>query len=612
MPESGLEVEPAKMRVDKGKIQMSRYGYQNSDKMAWRFPLWIALPILSATLAVSQQKPPNIVMLLSDDHRWDMLGILEKNIIQTPNLDALAKEGVLFENAYVTTSICWASRTTFATGHHQSVHGVGKGGGNTAISTAQVAQTYYALLRKAGYQTAMIGKYGIKGLKESDFDFWAGKDDSLGYEVFGGNGKIISYRDNYSADKAIEFLKTTSTAKPFNLNVSFKAPHAQDGDNRVFITDPAYNDYYKNDVIPTPVTADPAFFSAQPGFIRNSLGRSRWMGRYNTPELFQDMAKKHHRLITQMDAAVGRIVKHLKDMGAYENTVIFFAGDNGFFVGERGLADKWLPYEHSIRVPLIITDPRQPMTHRGVRRSQIALNLDVAPTFLEYAGLPIPSHMQGTSLIPLIKNEAKTWRKEFFYEHLVKIVQNIPKSRAVVGERHKYIVYFDQSPPYEELFDFINDPFETKNLLKDAAYNAVLDSLKGRLNVLQPAAEISKAMPYLTKALIYGCMTPGTKGYNAAANVHVQESCQSSAALERPWSAKKVLISDASITIPYESAHTLSIADITGRIVFSATGEGRKEYSLSVLQKAGVYTVQITNPLVPAMQIKRLIVVPSS
>ncbi len=578
------------------------------QEMSWRLQSCGALLLVLIASAASQPKPPNIVMLLSDDHRWDMLGILEKNIIQTPNLDALAKEGVLFENAYVTSSICWASRTTFATGHLQTIHTVGKGGGNSSITRAQVDKTYYALLRNAGYQTAMMGKYGIHGVTKADFDFWDGMPDGLTYEVFDNNNKVIGYRDDYLANKAIEFLKTTSPSKPFNLNVSFKAPHVQDGDSRIFITDPAYDHYYKNDVIPTPETADPAFFNAQPNFIKNSLNRGRWGPQFGTPARFQDMVKKHHRLITQMDAAVGKIVKQLKAMGAYENTVILFAGDNGYFLGERGLSHKWLPYEHSIRVPLIITDPRQPLSQRGIRSRQIALNLDVAPTFLEYAGVPIPGHMQGKSLLPLLKNEAKTWRQEFFYEHLVQLTQNIPKSRALVGERYKYITYFDQSPPYEELYDFINDPNETKNLLKDAAYKAVLDSLKGRLNVLKSAAEVSAPMPFLTKDLVYGCMTPGAKGYNAAANVHVQESCQSPAALERPWNAKKVLISDASITIPYESAHTLSIADITGRIVFSATGQGRKEYSLSVLQKPGVYTVQITNPMVPAMRLKRLIV----
>ncbi len=579
----------------------------NSVELArWALPCF-ALMLMLFTAASSQQKPPNIVLLLTDDHRWDMLGIMKKNVIQTPNLDALAEEGVLFENAYVTTSICWGSRTTIATGHHTSRHNVGNERGNTAISKEQIAQTYYTLLRKGGYQTAMMGKYGIMGLSKDDFDFWDGLPDNLTYEVFDNKGNVIGYRDDYLANKAIEFLNTTSPSKPFNLNVSFKTPHAQDGDDRAFIPDPAYDDYYKNDIIPTPVTADPDFFNAQPAFLKRSLNRSRWTPRYKTPELFQEMVKKHHRLITQMDAAVGKIVKHLKDKGLYENTVIVFAGDNGFFLGERGFADKWLPYEHSIRIPMIIRDPSWTQDQRGIRRSEIVLNLDFAPTFLDYAGLNIPGHMQGKSLLPLLNNEAKEWRKEFFYEHLAVVGGGyIPQSRAVVGERYKYINYYSEN--HEEFYDFIKDPDETKNLMNDSGQKTVLDGLKARLKVLQPAAANADDMPFLMKQLVYGCMTQGDKGYDASANVHVPGSCQSASAIARPWNAKKVLISDLSITIPFETTHTLSISDITGRIVFSATGEGRKEYSLSMLQKAGVYTVRVANPQVPGMQIRRLVV----
>jgi len=398
-------------------------------------------------------------------------------------MDRLAKEGRLFENAFVTTPICAASRASIFLGQYERKHDF-TFGKKKIVSWPAWQQSYPVLLRQAGYHTGFIGKFGIKvdwkehGGPKSTFDFWKP-----------GGGRYFPKKENPGGEKrhltqimgehAVEFLRGGAKDKPFCLSVSFKAPHCQDGDPRQFLYDPAYKDLFKDQTMPRAETAEAAHFEALPTFLQESLGRKRWGFRFSTPEQYQEMVKGYYRLVTGVDVVVGRILKELDKQGLADNTVIVYAADNGFFLGEHGMAGKWLMYEESIRVPLILYDPRAPKTDAGKRIPQIALNVDIAPTLLQLAGLPVPKTVQGRSLVPLLQGKDIPWRNDFLCEHLWN-VKMIPQSEAIRAGRWKYVRYFSQNPVYEQLFDLQNDPLEETNLATDKAHAATLDKMRAR------------------------------------------------------------------------------------------------------------------------------------
>ena len=221
-------------------------------------------------------------------------------------------------------------------------------------------------------------------------------------------------------------------------------------------------------------------------FIRTSEARRRWNIRFSTPEKFQESVKNYYRLISGVDVVIGKIRDELRRLNLEDNTIIILTGDNGFYLGEHGLAGKWFPHEESIRVPLVVFDPRASRRRRGVTASQMALNVDIAPTFLELAGLKVPQQMQGRSLAPLLKGKKPKWRTDFFYEHLFEH-ETIPRTEALRTKRFKFARYIDYN--YEELYDLKKDPAETTNLAYDEKYQKTLKSLQKRCDELAQKAE---------------------------------------------------------------------------------------------------------------------------
>ncbi len=423
-------------------------------------------------------KRPNIVFLLTDDQRWDTMGCAGNKIIKTPNMDDMAGKGVMFTNAFVTTSICCTSRANIFTGQYALRHG--KRSFRSSFTKAELARTYPQLLRQAGYRIGFIGKYGLAKLPADQFDVWHGFGGQGRYELKDKDGKYLHLTSKMGT-QAIDFLRGCSKDKPFCLSISFKAPHVQDGDPRQFIYDRAYKDLYKDATIPVPETADPKYYESFPAFFKEAnIGRTRWKIRFPTPEKFQESVKGYYRLITGVDSGVGRIRAELKKLGFDDNTVIILIGDNGFYLGEHGLAGKWYGHEESIRVPLVVYDPRLPADKRGRKLSQMALSIDIAPTILSLAGLAVPKRMQGRSLVPLLAGKSPKWRTEFFYDHMCIGGKRIPRSEGVVSLRYKYLRYIDQKPVYEELYDLKNDPHETKNLAKVKDHREILQSLRKR------------------------------------------------------------------------------------------------------------------------------------
>lgn len=450
-----------------------------------------SLTLISLTVASlfapklsAAEKPRNVVVLLADDWRFDTLGCAGNPVVQTPRLDQLAKQGVRFEHACVTTSICGVSRATLFTGQWMSRHGCQA---FTAFQTP-FAETYPGILRANGWFTGHVGKWHNGKFPAEEFD--VGKSYMGTHWIKQPGGERVHVTQKNERD-AIAFLRERRSEKPFCMTVAFFAPHAEDGNPKQYLFQPESAELYRDVKIPVPPTATDEHFHKLPPFIANDKneGRNRWKWRFDTPEKYQEYMKAYYRLVTEVDTACGRILDELRAQRLDESTLVIFTGDNGYFHAEHGLADKWYPYEESIRVPLIVRDPRLPPERRGMTNDDFALNVDLAPTILAFAGQKIPEGMQGADLSPLyLAAEKPLWRQEFFYEHgTIRNKDFIPSSEAIVRKDAKFIRW----PEFEteEFFDLNTDPREENNRIADPAVQAAVAELRTRFQELQAAAK---------------------------------------------------------------------------------------------------------------------------
>ena len=372
--------------------------------------LWLLLSL--STLAISAADKPNIVFFLVDDQRYDFLGCTGHPMIQTPNIDKLAENGTLFENAFVTTATCWVSRASILTGMYMRTHRFTGG----QIKPQYIATSYPMGLKKAGYQTAYFGKTHFRLDK---------KQQKVMFDEFKQVGRnpffkkmpdgSLKHETDIIADHAIDFIKRQSEEKPFYVTMNFNATHAEDGDKKDhFPYPPSAADLYTGQSVPLPRLNDPTIFKSQPDFMQNSMHNDRYKWRWDTPEKYQHNMRNYLRMASGIDFALGRVVEALKKKGFEDNTVIVYSADNGYYAGDRGFAGKWTHYEQSLRVPLIIFDGR---TKQGQKLAQIALNIDLGATMLEYAGEPTPKEYNGRSLVPVIQGDVPSdWRKDFMGE----------------------------------------------------------------------------------------------------------------------------------------------------------------------------------------------------
>lgn len=428
--------------------------------------------------ATSTAAPLNIVLLIIDDVRWDALGVAGNPTVKTPRIDRLAQDGVRFTEARVTTSICMVSRATMLTGQYMSRHRIAAFG--HAIAPEPFAATFPGLLRRAGYWSGYIGKYGVGAPRPADFDVLHAYEGT--HWMDDGEGGRIHVTEKNARD-ALDFLRNRPKAQPFLLTVGFFAAHAEDRAPEQYLPQDWSAKAYEGVTVPSPLRGDPRYLAALPPFLSNEAneGRVRYHWRFDTPERYQDYLTRYFRLITEVDEAVGRIADELEAQGVYDRTLIIVIGDNGYFQADRGLADKWYPYEESLRVPLVVRDPRVSPSRRPVTRDQTVLNIDVAPTIVRAAGLDVPTVMQGEDLSALYTDEqAPTWREEFFYEHPTVLGKDrIPSSQAVVQSRWKYVEWpeFD----HRQLFDLEGDPGELQNLAEMPAQAARLARMQQAL-----------------------------------------------------------------------------------------------------------------------------------
>lgn len=443
--------------------------------------------LLLPTLTHADAPRPNILVLVTDDQRADCLGCTGHPLLKTPNIDRLATEGVLFRNAFVTTSICCISRASIITGRLARNHRVPDF--NTPLPAEVLAESFPALLKKAGYRTGCFGKWGIGGKPPQDtFDVW---------DAWGGQGNFFHdvdgqkvHNSEYLARKTEEFLRGCKPSQPFCLVVYYKSPHEP------YQPDPRDADLFKDDRITPPRTYAQEHFERMPAFIRNSEGRTRAMKGHPTPESYQEFVKQYLRCIAGVDRSVGRILGMLQELKMANDTAIVYSADNGFFLGEHGLSHKWLMHEESIRVPMIVRYPRLPADTRGQRLDPMVLNIDIAPTVLDLAGVEAPKGVDGRSLKPLLQGKAVEWRKDFFYEHHYHHAGRIPRTEGVRTADWKYITYFDVEPAHEELYDLKGDPHEETNLANAPGQRDKLNEMRAlyKQNVakLPPAVLPSK------------------------------------------------------------------------------------------------------------------------
>jgi arylsulfatase A-like enzyme len=444
-------------------------------------------------------KRPNVLAMLTDDQRWDCLGIAPKPLLgmKTPHLDRLAREGALFENMFVTTSLCSPSRASFLSGLYAHSHHVMN---NFTDYPANLA-SYPRRLQEAGYNTAYIGKWHMgeqDDEKRPGFDYWIshkgqGKYYDTTFNVNGTRQVVKGYYTTRVTDMTVDWLRNKRQAgKPFMLILGHKASHGP------FVPEEKYMHVYDNVPVAYPESA--FHLETQPKWVTERL--DTWHGIYGPlyafrkdfpdrrPEgvdIFGTFVRSYAGTINSVDDSVGRIYKTLAELGELDNTLIIFTSDNGFLLGEHGMIDKRTMSEESIRVPLIARYPK--LIKPGTVIKEQVLNIDVAPSIVDICRVQPLGNVQGRSWKQLLEGDNKGWRKSWLYEYnYEKQFPYTPNVRGVRTDTWKYAHYphGDGSPDryIASLYNLKDDPKETKNLIKDPKYASVVKELKAELSRL--------------------------------------------------------------------------------------------------------------------------------
>ena len=427
-------------------------------------------------------RPRNIVLILSDDHRYDAMGFLGHPFLQTPHMDSLARRGAYFRNALVTTSLCSPSRASILTGWYTHRHRVI----DNNRPLPEGVRTFPEYLQAAGYQTAFIGKWHMGGDRDDPrpgFDYWVsfrGQGSYLptraGLNVNGTRVPQKGYITDELTDYAIEWLNRTSRDRPWFLFLSHKAVHAN------FVPAERHQGCYSNAPWQLPANAADASpgYVHQPRWMRDQ--RNSWHGvdfPYHSALDIGQYYRQYCETLRALDDSIGRVLSWLREHGLEDSTAVFYMSDNGFLFGEHGLIDKRVAYEESIRIPLLFQCPE--IVRGGTVLTQVVANIDIAPTILDLAGLVPPSDMDGRSVLPLLRGESVPWRTEFLYVYYWE--KNFPHSPTVFalrGDRYKYITYYGLWDT-DELYDLLEDPGETRNLIDSPAHQTIVREMERRL-----------------------------------------------------------------------------------------------------------------------------------
>ena len=457
---------------------------------------------LLCTIKISAEKndkKPNFLFILVDDQPHDAVGFSERYpFLKTPNIDKLASEGVNIKNFFVTQSICSPSRASFLTGTYPHIHGVNQN--NKFVDPDWDTYAPYSVhLQKNGYETAHIGKIHMahkRGKKHirPGFDYWfsfIGQGQYFDPRV-NDNG-IETQEKGYITDiltkKTVDWLENKRDSnKPFSLNLWHKAVHEK------HLPAPRHKDLFKGEKLPEPPhDTHKETFKGKPEWQRRKTFGFKWKKGDIIPAELKEKKwpinkYKNMQLLRSLiavDESLGKVIEALEKIGELENTVIIYSSDNGYFMGEHTFKDKRLAYENSIRVPMIIRYPR--LIKESTEIDEQCLNIDLAPTILELAGIDKPNYMQGESMLDIITGKKNSkWRKSILFEYYVDDAWPYagPDQLAVRTNQFKLVDNFLEND-IDELYDLINDPGEMNNLINDEDYDEIEKELRSESKRLQ-------------------------------------------------------------------------------------------------------------------------------
>ena len=477
---------------------------------------------------------------MTDDQRWDNLGCYGRPEFRTDNIDRLAERGVTFDKAYYAVSICMPSRATMMTGRYLSSHRAGfSAPNNKTISRAEFADSYPAQLKRAGYRTGFIGKFGYSVTREKEgtnltkkddyhmkeevgdvFDFFVDEhgthtegggalwpEDDAELQAIYRDGRENSGRTPKTGEAMLRFIDTQPEDQPFCLSVSFWAVK-HDRNRDIFTPD---LDIFKNHWFSVPGNwVDGPNDKLPKVVIDNWRGYRLHVERTSTAALYQRQVRRFAAQGLTVDHQVGLLVDKLRQNGMLDNTVIIYTSDNGRFQGSHGLFDKALLYQESVRQPLIVFDGRKAAFEGGRRENALISSVDIAPTLLSLAGVAPPASMQGHSFTKVLDQtqDLTQWQDAVFMENLFLVsvfgkrnandvddfnAQEVAKNRSyrcrgVATERWKYFVYYEHDPVIEELYDLEGDPLEQQNLAQDPEHADLLKRLRAKTDALYQRA----------------------------------------------------------------------------------------------------------------------------
>lgn len=467
---------------------------------------------------------PNILFIFADDHTTQAISAYDRDLdlIETPNLDRLAAEGVLFDRCLVPNPICGPSRASILTGKYSHLNGFRQNGDTFDGSQ----QTFPKLLRQAGYQTAIIGKWHLRS-EPTGFDHWQIlPGQGLYYHPpmirNGTRAKEEGYVTDVITDRSLEWLEEREVAKPFLLMTQHKAPHRRwdpnikhlgwNADLPIPEPDTLFDDYSgrgkaerEQDMTLEKTMTDADLKLVAPSYLtpeqrkewdayyepRNEVFRqANLAGRDLVRWRYQRYMHDYLATILSLDETVGRLLQYLEDEGLAENTIVVYSSDQGFFLGEHGWFDKRWIYEESLTTPLIVRWPG--MTPPGVRRDEMVSVLDLPSTFLDAAGVPVPEDMQGQSLEPLLRGSTPDdWRTSFYFHYYeYPGPHSVRKHYGVVTDRYKLFHFYEPDLDYWTLIDREKDPAEMTNVYGDPAYEETQEELSVELARLRKELQV--------------------------------------------------------------------------------------------------------------------------
>ena len=478
----------------------------------------------------SEESRPNIVYIMTDDHGYQAISSYNGELNQTPNIDRIANEGVMFTNSFVTNSICSPSRAVMLTGRFSHENGQRLNG--QKFDGSQM--TFTKMLQEAGYETAMIGKWHL-GSDPTGFDYWnilPGQGDYYNPDFIemGKKRRVEGYVTDLITDFSLDWLEKRDKEKPFCLLLHHKAPH------RCWMPDTSYLDMYNDVKFPIPDN----FYDTYEGreaaasqkmhmenldlvndlklldkegeiqtplrkyFVNqvdrmNDAQRAAWNKAYQKEidyfkqanlegnELlewkYQRYLEDYLRCIASVDKNIGRVLDYLDKNGLTENTLVVYTSDQGFYLGEHGWFDKRWMYEESFRTPLIM---RLPAVIEKGEIDELVQNIDYAPTFLELAGVEPTDKMQGRSLLPLLKDRKNDdWRNSIYYHYFeFPGPHSVKRHYGIRTDRYKLIHFYYDIDQWE-LYDLEQDPLEINNIYGKEGYQEITDKLYNELLQLQ-------------------------------------------------------------------------------------------------------------------------------